>query len=265
MVLFAAAGQTDWTKPFEDAFQPQKNYVAPNVLERLIRSTPQGGPSVVVQDSGDDAAVAKCRVALVDLDSKIGFLPDIVKAANAAQNYYHFRVVYLPVPSGAARKSIEGLEPQTYLPRLETFLKDTTKTLGVDFVSCFTKWQIAWEDDGGGIHWNYIAWALKASSRVHVISTCDLRRWAQYANVSYAKAVLCLCLAMLIFYDGRWKLKRHYQTVGCLFDFCERRDDIVYGLKKMKFDHKQCRDKIKDEEQLTAVDQLLKLPNTLAE
>ena len=46
---------------------------------------------------------------------------------------------------------------------------------------------------------------------------------------------------------------------GCLFDFCESRDDIVISLKKTKFDYGKCRDKIEDKEQLAAIDSFFAL------
>jgi len=53
---------------------------------------------------------------------------------------------------------------------------------------------------------------------------------------------------------SRWTIKYHDDTYGCPFDFCGNRGDIVVGLKKMKFDHKECRSKIRDLEQLAAID-----------
>jgi hypothetical protein len=64
---------------------------------------------------------------------------------------------------------------------------------------------------------------------------------------------------MLIHMDKRWNLGFHEETVGCFMDLCWERDDILVGLRKMRFDHRDCRDKIKDREQLAALDALLEL------
>jgi hypothetical protein len=58
--------------------------------------------------------------------------------------------------------------------------------------------------------------------------------------------------------EQRWEdLGYHDESVGCLFDFCEQHRDLVAGLKRMKFDHPECRNQINDPEQLAAIDALL--------
>jgi len=94
---------------------------------------------------------------------------------------------------------------------------------------------------------------------VSVVSTFDLRRYAKKAKVSFEKAVFGLCLAMIVSSDPRWRIKYHDETVGCIFDFCEDRDDIVASLKKSKFDHEVCRNKIRDKAQLAAIDSIFAL------
>ena len=49
----------------------------------------------------------------------------------------------------------------------------------------------------------------------------------------------------------------HGETMGCLFDYCEDRHDIVVGLKRMRFDHEPCRKLIRDPTQLAAIDALV--------
>lgn len=77
--------------------------------------------------------------------------------------------------------------------------------------------------------------------------------------MSFAKSMLRLCLSMLVATDLRYRICFHDQTVGCLFDYCENRSDIVVGLRKMRFDHDICRNAIKDEDQLNAIDKLIAL------
>ncbi len=73
------------------------------LIETLAAGNKSGAPSLVVEATRATTTSAKYRVALIDIDAKAGFLPDLVEAANQKQKYYHFAVAYFPVPSGYAR------------------------------------------------------------------------------------------------------------------------------------------------------------------
>jgi len=66
-----------------------------------------------------------------------------------------------------------------------------------------------------------------------------------------------MCLGQILVAERRFKLSYHDETRGCLFDFCERRQDIVEGLRNKRFNHKSCRGKIKDADLLAAIDVLM--------
>src|SRR5258708_21922319 len=98
----------DWGIPVLDSSSPNVS-VFPHSLSyqtALSESTEESRPDVLpiggvssssATSKGQGARTrgrrrAKRRVALVDINSKAGFLPDLVNAANRAQNYYHFQV-----------------------------------------------------------------------------------------------------------------------------------------------------------------------------
>jgi hypothetical protein len=217
----------------------------------------------------------KVKVALVDIDSGVGFLPELAERANAAQDYYHFRVSYPPVPTatiaaGYNKKTgvvtpakfdlkhgaiVEGKLVQiTWAPRLDEILAGLPKTLKVDMACCLTANMI-----GDGKEYDLFTCPLKANSKVMLISTFDARRYAEKAGVSFEMAVLFLCLGQLLSSDPKLDLSFHDETAGCLMDYCDDRDDVVVGLKHMKFDHTPCRDDVSDKKQLAAIDALLAL------
>jgi hypothetical protein len=71
-----------------------------------------------------------------------------------------------------------------------------------------------------------------------IISTTNLREYAKTANSTFEKVVFRLCLSAIVSGDERWTdLDIHNETVGCLFDFCDERDDIVVGFRNPIFDH----------------------------
>jgi len=211
--------------------------------------------------TGARAAEAHARVALVDIDAQVGFLPDLVVAANGAQSFWDFRVVYLPIPTGAVRRDLGGpdFEPQLFLPRLDEYLAKTPTTLGVEVVCCLTGELLAGTEADGSTFFNYYASPIDANHHVVVISTNGLRQRAKRAGVSFAKAALFLSLGQLLIAEGRWGVGYHEETKGCLFDFNRDLDGLIVGLKHMRFDHAPCRALITDAAQLAAIDALLKV------
>jgi hypothetical protein len=251
IILPSIQAEPRWAKSYVNALDTG------NLVESLATTRVRGAPSILDERTRSDGKGAKCRVALIDIDSKVGFLPDLAQSANEAQDYYYFEVVYLPVPSGYARHDI-NVETQTYLPRLTSVLDATPKSLDVDFACCLTGNMVATKEDD--VTWsNLFAATLPDNDRVVVVSTFRMREYAREAGRPFAKSVLIVCLSMLVEADPRWAIKRHEKTYGCLFDFCGNRDDIVVGLRKMRFDHEVCRKKIKDKGQLKAIDALASL------
>jgi hypothetical protein len=237
-----------------------------STLRALGATTALNAPSLTVERTAlpSEKSRAKVRVALIDFDAKIGFLPDLVEQANKVQHYYHFEVTYLPLPSGAIRTDMPGTDgaaafPQLYLPLLEEYLVTMPEDLEVKKVCCLTRCRIAGETDESEPFQDYRASALNTSEDVIVISLYKLREYAKEAGTSYAKATLYVCLGMIVATDERYDPFIHEETAGCLFDNCVKRDDIVEGLRKMRFDHDLCRSKVTDAEQLAAIDALLQL------
>lgn len=239
-----------------------------NFLRALAMSETSQAPAIAVEGTAIARKKDKARmcVALVDFDARAGFLPDLVKLANDKQDYYNFEVDYLPLPSPAIRtdmKSEHGqkLKPQLYLPYIEDYLLEAPKNLNVDKVCCLTRcWIAGINDDENNKPFNtYRYSALNKSEQVLAISVNKLSDYAKQAGTSYAKAILYICVSSIVASDEALPEFIHQKTFGCLFDNCGNQADLVVGLKRMKFDHQRCREKIKSEQQLEAIDALLEL------
>ena len=215
---------------------------------------------------------ASVRVALADLDSGSGFLPDLVSQANEAQTYFDFDVVYLPFPSGSVISgeglaALFGSSPdedelasasRLYLPSLDDLMLDAPSQLSVDVVCCLTRHLIAVDSEINDLFTH----RHRKAGNVRFVSTYGLRRYAKRAKVSFARALLFLCVAELLLQDERWSLKEHKETAGCPLDYCDSRDDIVVSLTHIRFDHEPCRNKVQDVNLLEAVDALLEVELT---
>jgi hypothetical protein len=243
-VLFQARGVVEGS-PFINA---GRDHVVTNVIDEEMADA----QSSIFEGAPQFTDTEMVKVALVDIDSKVGFLPDAVTLLNDSQSYYQFEVAYRTIPSGYVRSDI-GSVPQTFVPRLDDVLRPLPKELGVDYVCGLTQHPIA-GNINDEIYYNYFTSSITQTLDVFVISTYDLRRYAREADVPFSKAVLYLCLSMLLACDLRWGLDYHQKTHGCFLDLCEQRADIIVGLKKGRFDHIACRKKIKESTQLEAID-----------
>ena len=256
MRIFSSKGDDgEWRKATRDILS------SGTMSEAVAQQAQPDFPSVVVSKtiSPIQRKNAKFKVALVDLDSGIGYLPEMAEAANACQTYYSFQVALLPPPAGYQRIDPDrDTDTQTYLPWLETYLGTWKQKLGCDFLCVLTKNKISTKFFFMQV-WNFFAATIGWRGAISGVSTFGLRQYAGLAGISFAKASFCLALAMVLFGDKRWRLWPHRETHGCFFDLCWNRNDILVAFRKMSFDHAECRNKIKDADQLEAIDALLKL------
>lgn len=261
--LLDAATVPIWAADFSS------NQPAGRTFELLAREQSPTSPSLTVtplvplrkmtaQQATLRTASKLHSVALVDIDARAGFLPRLVESANCIQGYYDFRVVYMPIPAGSIRTEFNGqrTEPQLYLPHLQAHVERATEMLGIKTI-CFLTCNLIAGSAEGRVFWNFFSAAIDSNPNVFFVSTFDLRRYARESGVSFAKAAFELCLSGVLAADSRWDLQYHEETVGCLFDFCQVRSDIVLSLRKKKFDHMECRHRIRDKKQLYAIDALL--------
>ncbi len=202
----------------------------------------------------------KKKVALIDIDAGVGFLPDLVEEANRAQGYYGFRVAYLPIPSGAVRTGFEegNVLPQLFLPRLEGYLGNAPQDLDADVVCCLTSNLIAGEENGVP-YWNRFEATLEGNPRVSFVSTFRLRRDAEQAGVPFTESVLNLCLRRLTAGENGPRLGPREEVRDRLPDPHEGRGSLLTGLNRVGTDHAHGRGEIGDPEQLGAIDELLAL------
>ncbi len=207
----------------------------------------------------------KVRVALVELESGVGHLPYLVAMANTAQSYYWFRLEYLPYPSGTFKYASDPSStepPRLFLPRIDDFLRPLPAQLDAKLVCVLTSALLGGFLNDGSLFGDYVSAGLPHEPRVSAISTHMIREYAREAGVPFIKAVLFVCIGVLLVSET--PLDFHRQTVGCPLDSCEgNRKDLIVGLRHMRFDHQPCRERIVNWDggaMLRAIDALLALP-----
>ena len=170
------------------------------------------------------------RVALVDLDRRLGGLSRVARGLSRAQRLFGFTAAQCPTPR-TARKTVDGA-PQFYLDGVPPSFYAAIAPMNIDFAVCLTEAHIAFEKRGRIIP-GYLASPSNQDERVMFVTWAGLRGYAREADVSFESAVAFLATGQLIAYF--LDMDYHEKTRGCPMDFCEDLDDLVVGLRAGRF------------------------------
>jgi hypothetical protein len=212
-------------------------------LRPVVEDIRKGGQSVTV--------------AFLDLDARVGRLPYVIEALNAAQPLFTFLDLQAPLPAGllipsdkfdswarhrAGRKRISKEEREGFVDNLMfndfyKYAKVVRQTSGVDYLVGITQYMIAIEEEDV-YYWNYFS---NAQRRVILASAYDLREYATKAGRPFEVAVTIVALAQLLAQLNK-KIDYHVNR-GCFFDENIDRVSVVKSLKKAEIEP-DCLDKI---------------------
>jgi hypothetical protein len=190
--------------------------------------------------AGSPPPTKASRVGIWDLGAYVGRLPQVIEAVNRAQNELVFYEALAAMPTGTVsqpsrvRAWSKALGGPRRLPGLlanviaEDFFKRAERVrrdLGLDYLAGLTAKMIA-DEDAEQVYYNLLA---AARSRLILVSTCDLRKYAARAGRPFESAVVGLVVAEVLTLLHR-RLEFHPDR-GCLFDYNEDRAGIVKVLK----------------------------------
>src|SRR5262249_891910 len=135
-----------------------------------------------IQDTPHKSEV-EIKVALADFDANVDFLAALVEAANEAQQYYSFQVVYLPHPRAAIHpkyyRSDKKEVGRFQISQVEEYLANAPQGLKVDLVCAFTGCLIENEE-----YDDLFFTSLQSNRAVSLLSTYGLRDYAKKAKIS---------------------------------------------------------------------------------
>ncbi len=217
----------------------------------------------VVADLKRDSEVV--TVALWDLNSRSGQLPEVINLINSAQPLFtFFELQGAPLPTGLIgppqrvedwvrarlhkrgkrltkkmRETLGAPGDNFIANEFYKYARVVHKRIGVDYTVGITQSMIA-GDDQGEIFWNYFT-----ASRDHLLvtSTYDLRGYARKAGRSFEVALMMLVVAQLLV-EMNSRLTFHQDT-GCIFDFNSDRASVIESIRALKIDD-DCLSKISD-------------------
>jgi len=188
-------------------------------------------------------------IGICDINSLLINLEPMVNKMNSLQKYFRFEVI----PGLYSVEMFRQHEDQTYydfeksVTQLEV-LFNKYKEIGLKTIIGVTQNLIAGEG------WINLFSISRKADKLSVISTYQLEDFALRANRTLEQAVIHLFLgALASIYGG---LSYHDETRACLMDFCEKREDIVEGLRNPHLDE-SCKSMIQDRFLSSALDTLL--------
>lgn len=169
------------------------------------------------------------RVALADLDVGLTNLPEIARALNQKQRFFHFAVSQLEMPKRAT-STIERT-PHLRIDRLQQSFYQEHANIPTDSIICFTRRFIAFEEKGS-LYFNYLGADSPADERFSFLSLRGLYEQAKEADVKFEVALAFLIIGDIAVYFGG---VYHDETRGCPLDWTENHADLVKGLARGRF------------------------------
>lgn len=206
------------------------------------------------------------RVGVLDMGNWIGELPMLLDRLNASQPLFTIFEVQAAIPGGLIKtpegvsewaaghlnrslKKAEraGLEQQMIANDYFIAAEDIRKSIGIDLIVGMTPAMVAGVSHDGGVYWNHIS---SVSGKTILISTADMRQWAEKAGRPFEAAIgASLVTTLLIAINN--KLRYHKDT-GCLFDFKGSRISFADTLKALQIED-SCLAKMTQEQKETAL------------
>lgn len=169
------------------------------------------------------------RVALVDLDVGLTNLPEIARAFNQTQHFFHFAVSQLEIPKKAT-STIERT-PHLRIDRVPQSFYQERANIPTDSIVCFTRRFIAFEEEGS-LYFNYLGADSPTDERFSFLSLRGLFEQAKEAGLKFEVALAFLIIGDIAVYFGG---VYHDEIRGCPLDWTENHADLVKGLARGRF------------------------------
>lgn len=189
-------------------------------------------------------------IGIWDLGARIGFLPRVIETLNQAQPAFAFFEVQAAIPAGMISRperivawaqeclgrkltQTDRADIQNNVIANEFYIhaESIRQDLGIAYLAGITPSMVAEEDDAQ-VYWNLFASFHK---RTLLISTYDLRRFANQAGRPFEAAVAGVLIAELLVALHYPRLGFHSDT-GCLFDDNQDRASIVSSIRDARIE-----------------------------
>ena len=166
----------------------------------------------------------------MDLDLGLVNLRTIAEGLNESQSFFHFMCPQMP----AIRNTVQHIDgvPHLAVHKIHPSFIAEHRYLAVDLITCFTKYPLAFIEDGE-LLWNHFAGESNQDERFMFVSADELYVYCRAAGRSFEEGLVHLLVGQLTNYFT--KIGYHAATRNCVMDYCELRLNQIKGLKARTF------------------------------
>lgn len=192
------------------------------------------------------------RVAIIDFGSWVGGLPLLMERLNKAQSMFTLFEIVTPLPAGLVKTpqgfrdwvkaqwpsslrklKVAGAKPQMIFEDFYIAAENIRLSRSFDIVVVLTPYRVAAVDSDEKLVWDLF---MASDENVALLSTDDVRRYAEEANRPFEAAVGMLLVASL-FTAVNEGLNYHKIDTGCIFDYNDDRDSLKASIANLAIDN----------------------------
>ena len=186
-----------------------------------------------ISDNKERTATYRYRISLLDFNGSIINPSGLIQMLNDRQGYFQFSLQefdekFLPLES---KVEIYG-DSYFDVTSLRSHFFSSLDSNPVDASVCLSKLPLAF-DLGEGIAYNYFSGPSPVDKRFLFVSIDKLDEFSTEAAISLDEAIAYIVASQLAVYFT--ENGYHREIEGCPMDFCERRDDMIKGLRVRRF------------------------------
>ncbi len=213
----------------------------------LAHFTPSTHRRSAVTGKLSDAARRRCVVGVLDISARAGLLFYVLDRVNRRQQRYQFVPVEAPIPTNVGlmsdrlkRMAIEAgvnqndpewpqVDDNVFAPEFYPWLDQILSNFDGERLVGAVGPMLAFTKENGRFAWNYNS---ISHDRVVMVSTFGVRDYARKAKRPYEACVAVSLVGQL--WHSLYGVGYHHETIGCVFDHCYNRDDLVEKYRKVE-------------------------------
>lgn len=193
-----------------------------------------------------DAAKRRCVIGVMDISARAGLLFHVLERVNRRQHSFQFVSVDAAIPTNVgvmSERLIElavgyGGDPtdpewsqvtqNVYAPEFYPWLEKIRTTVEADRLVGAVGPMLAFLEDDE-FHWNYFSLHHEQSV---MVSTFGVRDYSRRAKRPFEACVATSLIGQV--WQSLYDVSYHEETIGCVFDHCANRDEIVQKFRKVE-------------------------------
>ena len=177
------------------------------------------------------------KIGVFDISARAGLLMDLLAIVSQSQPRFTFYPIEAPVPMGLGSIpparidalalanpdcDVQDLSLNIQVDDFDVLLEQTRERVAVDMIAGLFAPMLAFRDEDDHLIWNYFSGPIGKNI---AISAYGVRDYATQAGRPFEAAIALMTLSQV--WGRLYGVGYHGESLGCVYDFCENRDDLV--------------------------------------